>query len=180
MVSALEGIADCCVRHLCRGGYLTEEDSSALMSVYMERLGQIHPEDKVARDFLAFVGAERARRHSRDVEAEVSTMQKVLRSLLKERVHHWSFGPLPGRADSLYEHCPAMRQACSALSCPSVIAGEPSIIHVASINPVAAVFTARMIKQEIHDLFEGEAPFVFPLIVDLPTWNVMLKRHFHV
>ena len=130
------------------------------------------------KDFLLFTAESQAEKHGLAVDAEVARMQKLLRGSLHERVHYWTFGPLPGRASSLYEFCPALREVCALLGCPAVIAGETSVMHVASINPIAALVAASLIRQELAKDEEADAPFVFSFLIDLSSWSHMLHRHF--
>jgi hypothetical protein len=174
MLPTLEEIATCCMKHLRSGGYLTEAEGKDMLTAYLCALTSRNP----PRDFLLFTAEMQAEKHSLSVDSEVSRMQKVLRGRLHDRVHFWTFGPMPGRASGLYELCPSLRDICSVLGCPSVIAGETSIMHVASINPVAALVTASFITCEIMKDAEADGPFVFPFLIDLPAWNLMLQRHF--
>lgn len=174
MSSVLEGIAICCLKHLRQGGYITAEESEPVLAAYLLGLTK----GNTSSDFVCFTAENQAHKHSLSVEGEVVRMQKVLRGSLREQVHYWTFGPLPGRASSLYEIYPRLKAACSALGCPTVIAGEPSVMHVSSINPVAALVATSWITHEITQEADADAPFVFPFLVDLPTWNMQLQRHF--
>jgi hypothetical protein len=176
MLPALEEIATCCVKHLRSGGYVTEAEGKEMLTAYLCALTSRNP----PRDFLLFTAEMQAEKHSLTVESEVTRMQKVLRGCLHDRVHFWSFGPLPGRASSVYDLCAPLRDVCSVLGCPAVIAGETSVMHVASINPVAALVAASFITREIMKDQDTDGPFVFPFLVDLAAWNVMLQRHFAV
>ena len=174
MFPTLEEIATCCVKHLRSGGYITESEGKEVLTSYLCSLTSRNP----PKDFLLFTAEVQGEKHSLSVEAEVARMQKVLRGSLHERVHYWTFGPLPGRAASLYEHCPALRDVCAILGCPAVIAGESSIMHVASINPVAVQVAGTLIAQELSKGAEADAPFVFPFLIDLSAWSQLLQRHF--
>lgn len=174
MNEVLRAIAECCVNRLREGGYLSENEAKPLLHAYEQNLEWRNGPP----DFLAFTAESQAEKHSLTVDGEVQRMQKLLRGSLHDRVHYWTFGPIPGRAGSLYDVCPSLRAACSALACPAVLAGEDSVMHVASINPVAALVAASWISHEIRNDAEGEAPFVFPFLIDLPAWNLLLQRHF--
>ena len=170
----LEAIARVCVRHLREGGYITEEEAAPLLAEYSEQLkaaGERH-------DFLAFLAERQAQKHSLTFEGEVARMQKVLRARMNERVHYWTFGPLPGRPNSLYDRHPMMRKVCAALACPSVLLGDAGMVHTASINPVAALVAGAWISHEMQQEAEAEKPFVFSYLVDLPAWNSLLQRQF--
>lgn len=170
----LERVAVTCMKHLHLGGYLSEAESALLTNAYRESICRPHPPP----DVLVFIAETQAEKHSLVVEAEVQRMQKILRASLSDRVHYWSFGPMPGRADGLYEHCPALRPICSALGCPAIIAGESSIVHVASINPVAATVASFWIGHELNRTSGGDSPFIFPFLTDLASWNQLMQRHF--
>jgi hypothetical protein len=146
-----------------------------LLAAYGEKLGAA---SGVMPDFLNFTAEIQAQKHSLTVEGELVRMQKVLRNSLNDRVHYWSFGPLSGRASALYDHCPGLRPVCMALGCPATLAGETSIVHVASLNPVSALVASFWISQELNRTSEGDAPFVFTFFTDLPAWQVLMQRHF--
>ncbi|HCN30087.1 MAG TPA: hypothetical protein DIT64_15380 [Verrucomicrobiales bacterium] len=170
----LERIAVTCVKHLRLGGYLSEAEAALLTSSYRESICRPSP----PQDALIFIAETQAEKHSLTVEGEVLRMQKILRASLSDRVHYWSFGPLPGRADALYEHCPALRPICGALGCPAIMAGETSIVHVASINPVAATVASFWIGHELNRVTAGDSPFVFSFLTDLASWSQLMQRHF--
>lgn len=173
---ALERIATTTARHLRQGGYLSEQESSVLLAAYPKTL---QTASTCGHDFLLFTAeVQVAKKPSLTVEGEVARMQKVLRGSLNERVHAWSFGPLPGRPSSLYDHCPGLRAVCSALACPAVLAGETSIVHIVSLNPIAALVSAFWIGHELNRLAEGESPFVFCFVAELPAWQLLVQRHF--
>lgn len=174
MLPLLEEIATCCVKHLRAGGYISESEGKELLTAYLCSLTSRNP----PQDFVSFTAEFQAQKHSISVDAEVTRMQKLLRRGLHEQVHFWTFGPLPGRAASLYEHCPPLREVCALLGCPAVIAGETSVMHVASINPVSALVASSLISHQLTVDEEAEAPFVFPFLIDLPVWNMLLQRHF--
>lgn len=176
LLPVLERIAQTTARHLRQGGYLSDQESDSVLAAYPKTL-QDHT--RPAHDFLLFIAeVQSAKKTSLSVEGEVTRMQKVLRGSLNERVHGWSFGTLPGRPTSLYDHCPGLRQVCSALGCPSVLAGETSIVHTVSLNPIAALVTAFWISHELNRQAEGDAPFVFSFVADLPAWQPMIQTHF--
>jgi hypothetical protein len=174
MGSVLEGIAICCLKHLREGGYISADETEPVLAAYLRGLAA----GNTSSDFICFAAEDQARKHSLTVEGEIVRMQRVLRGNLRERVHYWTFGPMPGRASSLYDLYPRLRAACEALGCPTVIAGEPSVMHVSSINPVAALVATSWITHEIGQEADIDAPFVFPFLVDLTTWNMQLQRHF--
>jgi hypothetical protein len=174
LMPVLEDIATCCVKHLRSGGYIADAEGKEMLTGYLCSLTSRNP----PRDFLLFTAEAQAQKHSLTVDGEVARMQKVLRGSLHGRVHYWTFGPLPGRSSSLYDHRPALRPFCSLLGCPAVIAGETSVMHVASINPVAALVAATLISSQCAEDEDPEVPFVFPFLVDLPSWNHLLSRHF--
>ena len=105
-------------------------------------------------------------------------MQVALRHRLVDRVHCWTFGTLPGRATSLYDYNPSLRPCCALLGCPAMLAGDVSVVHVASINPVAVLVASAWVNHELTLQSGGEAPFVFPFMIDLPVWSLLLQRHF--
>jgi hypothetical protein len=176
-MGALEQIASCTASHLQKGGYMTDTEASEILANYRKHL-EGDPAENAPRDFLAFTAGHQAQRHSVSPDGEVTRMQRLLRHRLHNQVHYWSLGPLPGRPGSLYEHCQALRIACRLLGCPAVISGEPSIVHLASLNPLAAVVAADWIRQELVSVGHGDAPFIFSFIVDLPTWETLRQRHF--
>jgi H+/gluconate symporter-like permease len=57
--------------------------------------------------------------------------------------------------------------------------GETSLGAVGGVwAVVTALAAAAWIRQELSALATGEAPFVFSLVLDLPSWRGMMKRHF--
>lgn len=174
LVPVLERIANTSLTHLRAGGYISAEEAAPLLPAYRSSLTSPTP----PLDFLIFVAETQAQKHTLTVEGEVSRMQKLLRSCLNDRVSYWSFGPLPGRASGLYEHCPGLRGICATLGCPATLAGETSIVHIASINPVAALVASFWIRQELNRETDTEAPFVFPFLLDLTVWQGLMQRHF--
>ncbi|TDU70886.1 hypothetical protein EI77_02004 [Prosthecobacter fusiformis] len=174
LVRALERIGQTSMNHLREGGYITEAEAKPLLLDYQSALVSAKP----PTDFLTFVAENQAAKHSLTVEGEIGRMQKLLRSCMNDRVHCWSFGPLPGKASSLYDHCPKLRNVCATLGCPASLAGETSIVHIASINPVAAQVASFWIRQELNRETEADAPFVFSFLTDLPSWQLLMQRHF--
>ncbi len=176
-VNVLESIALCSVNHLQQGGYIADTEIPALLQAYHTHVaaGTTLP---TARDFLAFTALHQSRRHSVTPEGEVTRMQRLLRQRLHDEVHYWSVGLLPGRPGSLYEHCPSLRVACSLLGSPSVLSGDDSIVHVAALNPVAALVSSAWIRHEFTHVTHRDPPFVFPFIVDLTSWETLQQRHF--
>ncbi|WP_038163015.1 hypothetical protein [Verrucomicrobium sp. BvORR106] len=178
-MGALEKIASCTASHLQQGGYMTDDEARELLASYRAHLSSGSAQDSpTITDFLAFAARTQSKIHELTAEGEVARMQKVLRHRLHEHVHYWSVGPLPGRPKSLYEHSPALRIACSLLGCPSVLAGETSIVHIASLNPMSAVVAADWIRHEMTAGGQADAPFIFSFIVDLPLWEGLVQRHF--
>lgn len=158
---------------------MTDSEASDLLASYRNHIspGKEH-ESPATRDFLAFTARIQAIKHELTPEGEIVRMQRVLRHRLHDHVHYWSVGPLPGRPRSLYEHRPALRVACSLLGCPSTLAGEASIVHVASLNPLSAVVASDWIRHEMTDGGKSDAPFIFSFIVDLSVWEGLVQRHF--
>lgn len=171
----LDRIAGTTVMYLQQGDYLSEGEAAPLLAAYGEKLGAAVG---VMPDFLHFTAEAQAQKHSLTVEGELVRMQKLLRNSLNDRVHYWSFGPLSGRASALYDHCPGLRPVCMALGCPATLAGETSIVHVTSLNPVSALVASFWISQELNRTAEGDAPFVFTFFTDLPAWQMLMQRHF--
>ena len=174
--SVQDAIASSCTRYLREGGYLADQQEEPLLRSYRARL-EASSTPSPNLEFLAFTAEAQTRDHSVTVEDEIRRMQKVLRARLSDRVHSWTFGPLPGRAKSLYEHCPAVRACCAHLVCPAILVSD-SVVHVASINPVAVLATAKWITHELTVQAGGDAPFVFPFMVDFPAWAMLVDKHF--
>ena len=174
MFPTLEEIATCCLKHLRSGGYIAEAEGKEVLTSYLCSLTSRNP----PKDFVYYTAEVQAEKHSLALDSEVARMQRLLRRSLHERVHYWTFGPMPGRAASLYDHCPSLKDVCAVLGCPAVIAGETSVMHVSSINPVAALVTSSLICHELTKVEDADAPFVFPFLIDLPAWNLLLQRHF--
>ncbi|MDB6116948.1 MAG: hypothetical protein JWO08_729 [Verrucomicrobiaceae bacterium] len=174
-LAVLGAVASCCAQHLLDGGYFSPDEEEAMLKAYKVRMEAPDPPD-----FLLFTAEVLAKKHALTVEGEIHRMQTmlVLRWRLSDRLHCWTFGALPGRATSLYDHCASLRSACTLLGCPAILAGDSSVIHVASINPVAVLTAAAWIGHELTIQSGGESPFVFPFMVDLPVWSTLLQRHF--
>jgi hypothetical protein len=175
--SVQDAVASSCARYLREGGYLTDQQEEPLLKSYRARLAATSGAQIQSMDFLAFTAEAQSHEHSVTVEDEIRRMQKVLRGRLSDRIHSWTFGAIPGRAKSLYEYCPAVRACCSHLVCPAILVGD-SVVHVASINPVAVLATAKWITHELTQQSGGDAPFVFPFMIDLAGWATLVDRHF--
>lgn len=172
--AVLKRVAACCEGHLLAEGYLAREETDDLQADYENSLMLGSP----PVDILAFIAARKAHVQSMTIEGEVLKMQRILRARLNAGVHHWSFGPLPGRPTLLYDRCPPLRVVCAALNCPATAAGEASVLHVASINPVAALVASAWIAHQMSQEVDHDTPYVFPFMVEFSAWNVMLNRHF--
>ena len=177
--AVLDAVASCCAEQLRKGGYFSEEEADDMLDAYRFSLRSITTASRPSQDFLIFTAEQQARKHSLTIEGELHRMQMLLllRWSLSDRVHCWTFGMLPGRAGSLYDHRPSLRDCCALLGCPAVLAGETSIIHVASVNPVAVLAAAAWIGTELTT-GGGDTPFVFPFMIDLPLWHTLRQRHF--
>ncbi len=175
--SVQDAVASSCARYLREGGYLADQQEEPFLRAYRERLNVRSSGQGLLVDFLAFTAEAQSREHSVTVEDEIRRMQKLLRRRLSDRIHSWTFGPLSGRATSLYDHCPSLRACCSHLMCPAVMVGD-SVVHVASVNPVAVLAASKWITHELAVQSGGDAPFVFPFVIDLPSWTTLVERHF--
>jgi hypothetical protein len=175
--SVQDAVASSCARYLREGGYLTDQQEEPLLRAYRARLSAPAAPQSQPPDFLAFTAESQSREHTVTVEDEIRRMQKLLRGRLSDRIHSWTFGALPGRAKSLYEYCPNVRACCSHLGCPALLVGD-SVVHVASINPVAVLAAAKWITHELATQSGGDAPFVFPFMIDLAGWTALVDRHF--
>jgi hypothetical protein len=175
--SVQDAVAASCARYLREGGYLTDQQEDPLLKAYRARLDEGASTNAQPPDFLAFTAESQSLSHSVTVEDEVRRMQKLLRGRLSDRIHSWTFGALPGRSRSLYEHCPPVRACCAHLGCPAMLVGD-SVVHVASINPVAVLAAAKWISHELTVQSGGDAPFVFPFMIDLGGWSALVERHF--
>ncbi len=177
--SVLESIAACCAQHLRQGGYFSNEEADEMLRAYHENLDAIESNPLQGLDFLMFSAEVQAQKHSVTVEGEIHRMQTLL--LLRwnppERVYSWTFGTLPGRPSSLYDYCPVLQACCALLGCPAVLAGEASVVHVASINPIAVHAAATLIGNELAKV-GGEYPIVFPFMINLALWTTLSQRHF--
>lgn len=175
MREVLNGVTNRTLVILQEAGCIHKNESAPLLAAYGEKLGAAAG---LMPDFLNFTAEFQARKHSLTAEVELVRMQKVLRNSLNDRVHYWSFGPLSGRTAPLYEHCPSLRSVCMALGCPATLAGEASIVHVTSLNPVSALVASFWISQELSRTAEGDAPFIFAFFTDLAAWQALMQRHF--
>lgn len=175
--SVQDAVASSCARYLREGGYFTDQQEEPFLRAYRARLDARTSGSHLTHDFLAFTAEAQAREHNVTVEDEIRRMQKLLRRRLSDRIHSWTFGLLPGRATSLYEHSPSLRACCSHLVCPAMLVGD-SVVHVASINPVSVLAATKWITHDLATQSGGDAPFVFPFIVDLNSWNTLVERHF--
>jgi hypothetical protein len=171
----LDSIASFCASRLLDDGYLSDEEYKCVLSDY--RSLNVTGGQNTHLDFLAFVGHERVNRDSPDLSNEIRKMQQVLRRGATGKVPFWGFGPILGKPDILFQACPSLRSLCVRLSCPVIVIGDPAIIHVASVNPVAALVTAALVEREMALLPSSLIPFVFPMIVDLQTWKSLIKNH---
>ena len=175
--SVQDAVACSCARYLREGGYLTDQQEEPLLNAYRERLNARPAGPGPPLDFLAFTAEAQCKEHSVTVEDEIRRMQKLLRGRLSDRIYTWTFGPLPGRAKSLYEMCPSVQSCCAHLACPAILAGE-TVVHVASINPVAVLAAAKWITHEMSVQSGGDSPFVFPFMIELSSWTTLVSRHF--
>lgn len=171
----LDRIAATTVMYLQESNFFLADEVTPLLAAYGAELGAA---SCMMPDFLKFTAETQAQKHSLTVDGELARMQKILRNSLHDRVQYWSFGPLSGKATALYDHCPGLRPLCQALGCPATLAGETSIVHVASLNPISAQIASVWISQELNLASEGDAPFVFTFFTDLPAWQVLMQQHF--
>lgn len=177
--SLLEDVASCVAKHLREGGYFSDLEAQGLLEDYRSRIAGAPIQPALPLDFAFFVAEAQSALNRLTLEGEIGRIQKILRWSLSDRVSSWIFGPLPGMADKLYSRSPSLRAGCCLLGCPSVISEEDSIVHVTSVNPVAALMTSAWITKELTALSEGEAPFAFPLMVDFTSWLSMRQQHFN-
>ncbi len=173
----LAAIGECCSVHLNEAGYFTEGECAGVLKAYQSGLSVCCEPWNPAADFVAFTAETQAKAHGLSAEVEVSRMQKLLRWALGDRVRCWTFGLLPGAVEGLYRQCETARVVSGYLACPSMLGGELSIVHTTSVNPVAALVAAAWIQQELTAHGDGDAPFMFPLMVDRPFWLTTLQRH---
>ncbi len=178
--SVLDAIGACCARHLKEVGYFTEGEAAHALKAYQDGLSFCCEPGNPSADFIAFAAEMQAQTQVKSAVIEAGRMQKLLRGCLGDRVRSWSFGMLPGAVDGLYKIAESARVACGYLGCPSMLGGEVSIVHVTSVNPVASLVASAWIKQNLAEQGDGDVPFMFPLMTDLPTWQTMLQRHFGV
>lgn len=176
----LAEIGECCSIQLNEAGYFKEGECAGVLSAYRSGLSAGCEPGNPSADFVAFTAETQAKAHGLSAELEVFRMQKLLRWALGDRVRCWTFGLLPGAVDGLYRQSETARVVCGYLACPSLLGGEVSIVHTTSVNPVAALVASAWIQQELTALGDGDAPFLFPLMVDLPSWLTTLQRHFGV
>ncbi len=174
----LEDVASCVAKHLGEGGYCSAIAAQNLLKEYQNSLTRLPLHAGPVLDFIFFVAESQAPHHGLTLEGETARIQKILRWRLSDRVRCWTFGALPGSSEKLYTRSDSLRSACFRLGCPTMMSEEGSIVHVTSINPVAALVASAWITQELADLAQGEAPFAFPLMVDLPLWLSMSQHHF--
>lgn len=176
--AVLGGLADFCSGVLRAKGYL---DGDAL-----ERLGDGYRRMLAARagdpggdDFLEFVAMALERENGLPVDAELGRMERVLHRARFDRMVQWTFGRLPGvMPGELYEIMPSARAICRLLRCPASLAGDTSLIHVASVNPAAAHLAACWLRAEIARQELGEAPFVFAFTLTPDDWRSRCQQHF--
>jgi len=171
----LDSIASFCASRFLDDGYLSDEEFRCVLSDY--RSLNVTSGQNQYLDFLVFVAHYRVKNDPLDVSNEIRKMQHVLKRGATGKVPFWGFGPLSGKPDILFQACPLLRSLCVRLGCPVIVIGDPAIIHVASVNPVAALITAALIEREMAFLPSRLIPFVFPLIVDLQTWKSLIKHH---
>jgi hypothetical protein len=174
----LAEIGNCCAARLKAGGYFSEKEAEDVQSAYIESLDFYYGSGNPCGDFLVFAAELHSVRQGSNTEQELVRMQKMLRWSLSDRVRYWSFGALPGASDALYCHCVSTRMPCDYLGCPGVLSGDANIVHLVSVNPLAALVAGAWVRQELSAIAGGEAPFVFPMMVDVSTWQSLLQRHF--
>lgn len=175
----LEDVASCVNKHLREGGYFSDLEAQGLYEEYHSRLAGSPIQPALSLDFTFFVAESQSALHGLSLEGEIGRIQKILRWSLSDRVSSWTFGPLPGMAEKLYSRSASLRRVCCLLGCPSLIFEEDSIVHVSSVNPVAALVASAWITKELKAISEGEAPFAFPLMVDFTSWLSMRQQHFN-
>src|SRR5262245_20603569 len=93
--SVQDAVAASCARYLREGGYLTDQQEEPLLRAYRARL-DAGTSSHGPMDFLAFTAEAQTKEHSVTTEDEIRRMQKLLRGRLSDRIHTWTFGPLPG------------------------------------------------------------------------------------
>lgn len=177
--SLLQSVASATVTHLQQGGYLSDAEIPELLEGYRDHLISTFPPHQLSRDFLIYLANCQAERHSVTSEDEVRRMQKLLRERLRDHVHYWSLGPLPGRSHALSIHYPFLKEVCELLLCPTVFKEEDGIIHVTSLNPIAGIVLAAYIREElIAKAPYDDAPFIFTFVMDYLSWETLQNRHF--
>ena len=174
ILKILKRVAEKTLQILIQEGELNAIDSDVLFSAYEH---EANTSSGFKTDFLQLTAQNQAQKNSLSVEAELVRFQKALRNHLVARVHQWSFGQLPGRQLSLYDKCQSLREICMTLGAPSMLVGESSVIHVASINPVLALVASDWINHELRSISQ-ESAFIFCFCTDLSTWETMMHRHF--
>ena len=174
IVEVLKRIAICCSEYLVEGGYLEKNEIESYQSEYFSRLKQ----GSGLVDFIAFLAESKVQNHLLTLELEVSTIQQILNERLSGSVYYWDFGPMPGRQSILYDTLPAVMRICEGLRCTATDAGDVGILHVASINPIAALVASAWITHEVTQNSVGEQPFVFTFMVGFPVWSMLLHQHF--
>jgi hypothetical protein len=174
IVEVLKRIAICCSEYLVEGGYLEKSEIELYQSEYLSRLKQ----GSGLVDFIVFLAESKVQNHLLTLELEVSTIQQILNERLSGSVYYWDFGPMPGKQSILYETLPEVMKICESLRCTATDAGDPGILHVASINPIAALVASAWITHEVTQNSVGEQPFVFTFMVGFPVWNILLQQHF--
>jgi hypothetical protein len=170
----LNRVAEKTLQILIQEGELNAIDYDFLFSACEN---ESHSSSGFKTDFLHLTAQNQAQKNALSVEGELFRLQKALRNHLVARVHQWSFGHLPGRQLSLYDKCQSLREICMTLGCPSMLVGESSVIHVASINPVSALVASDWINHELRNLGQ-ESAFIFSFCTDLSTWETMMHKHF--
>lgn len=169
----LDSIASFCALRLLDGGYLSDVELRCVLADYSAL--NVTGVQNHHLDFLGFVANYKLNRGAVDLSDEIRKMQQVLRRGATGKVPFWGFGPVLGKPDILFQVCSSLRSLCVRLGCPVIVIGDPAIIHVTSVNPVAALIIAALIEREMALLPSGLIPFVFPMIVDLQTWKSLIK-----
>lgn len=177
-VRVLEHVGDFSAARLHAAGFFTADTAGEVLGSYKAGLSTSLEYGASPSDFMAFAAEMQAARKGSPIELEVALMQNILLSHFPDRVQSWTFGALPGPVEGLYGQCVSTRSGCEALSCPSILGGEVSIVHVTSLNPTAALVAASWIRQELARQGGGESPFVFSMVLDLVSWRGAMKRHF--
>ncbi len=174
IVDVLKRIAICCSEYLVEGGYLLKNETEGYQSEYLSYLKK----GSVPVDFIAFLAEAKVKDHSLSLESEVSKIQQILNERLSGSVYCWDFGPMPGKQSLLYETHPEVMRICERLRCTATDAGDPGILHIASINPISALVASAWIAHEVTQNSVHEQPFVFTFMVSFPVWTMLLHQHF--